>query len=254
MYTLQKSIVISTLHRRTGSGADRVQNGSIKPRLCRASSACMDSRLVTGLAVLARSHWQPRRCKHSERFPVATCTPSTLLQVRGCCWDWSRWVRRLSCIYTHLGWFCGGMYSRRSPSSSMFSFFETSWHADACVCHPQPCNAGGGHSGGAEHGVSLWHRQLLGQLTFDRRASRTCLMLTTCRGEPGVFLGLTPAGLSVTGCTGRPAAKRLHFMRSEITIEMTINGQGVRISEVGVHRRADSCKGYFSTITIFGPV
>ena len=142
MYTLQKSIFISTLHRRTGSGADRVQNGSIKPRLCRASSACMDSRLVTGLAVLARSHWQPRRCKHSERFPVATCTPSTLLQVRGCCWDWSRWVRRLSCIYTHLGWFCGGMYSRRSPSSSMLSFFETSWHADACVCHPQPCNAG----------------------------------------------------------------------------------------------------------------
>ena len=47
-------------------------------------------------------------------------------------------------------------------------------------------------------------------------------MLTTCRGEPGVFLGLTPAGLSVTGCTGRPAAKRLHFMRSEITIEMSI--------------------------------
>ena len=113
---------------------------------------------------------------------------------------------------------------------------------------------GGRLSGGAEHGVSLLHRQLLGQLTFDRRASRTCLMLTTCRGEPGVFLGLTPAGLSVTGCTGRPAAKRLHFMRSEITIEMTINGQGVRISEVGVHRRADSCKGYFSTITIFGPV
>ena len=36
-------------------------------------------------------------------------------------------------------------------------------------------------------------------------------------------------------------------MRSEITIEMTINGQGVRISEVGVHRRADSCKGYFWT-------
>ena len=56
-------------------------------------------------------------------------------------------------------------------------------------------------------------------LTVDRSASRACLIETTCLGEPKIFLGLTPAGLSATG---RPAAMRVAAFLLSVTVRACI--------------------------------